>query len=269
MNMHEFLDCNFGEDGEQVLIQRIKDGEDLEATFGELEETPLLVATRRRRLVAIQRLIEHGAQIDATNKFGKTSFAHAVRRRFSEVADFLAEQGANTNVSPADQFAIAVVDGKLDEARAILASHPEVAKTGNPEEDRLLADVAGRNETEPVKLLIDAGADLTATALDSGTPLHQAAWFGQPENAKLLVEAGAPLDHFEPTHNMSPIGWAVHGGKFSGGADERPEVYVELVRLLLDAGSSLEYPTSTGDDYFETLLRLATPPIKQLLTSAR
>ena len=66
----------------------------------------------------------------------------------------------------------AVVEGRLDEARAILAAFPDAARTGNPEEDRLLADVAGRNESPPVELLISAGADLAAPGLDSGTPLQ-------------------------------------------------------------------------------------------------
>lgn len=43
-------------------------------------------------------------------------------------------------------------------------------------EDRLLADMAGRNADWPVQLLIDAQACLTALDLDGGAPLHQAAW---------------------------------------------------------------------------------------------
>lgn len=270
MNLHEFIDCGYGEDGDKALLERIEAGEDVEARFGELDETALLVATRRRRLSAVEILIGHGADINAVNKFGKSSYAHAARRRFTEVAEFLSSEGADLNITLADQFAIAVVDGKLDEAKRILRSNPDVAKTGNPEEDRLLADVAGRNETEPVEILIKAGADLAAPALDDGTPLHQAAWFGQPKNARLLIEAGAPLEHFEQTHGMSPLGWAVHGAKYSGGAEERADVYVELVRLFLDAGSSLHFPDRPQSSaYFDLLLKLATPEIADLLRAAK
>ena len=272
MNIHEFLDCNFGENGDEELLNRVTAGEDLESRFGELDETPLLVATRRRRLSAVKILVQQGADINAVNKFGKSSYAHAARRLFDEVAEYLAENEADTTLTQADKFAVAVVKGQLDEARAILESDPGVAKTGNPEEDRLLADVAGRNESEPVKMLIKAGADLMATALDDGTALHQAAWFGQPENARLLVDAGAPLNHFENTHTMSPLGWAVHGAKYSGGAAEREEVYSELVSLLLEAGSSLRYPdelkNANSQGYFETLLKFATPKIALLLQAA-
>ena len=158
------------------------------------------------------------------------------------------------------------MNGRLDEARVILGAHPGAARTGNPEEDRLLADAAGRHETEAVALLLSAGADLTATGLDSGTPLHQAAWFGQPANARGLIDAGAPLDVFDSTHDSSPLGWAVHGSRYSGGADENRDAYVELVRMLLETGASLRYPgRPRSAAYLRRLRRDATPWVLEYL----
>ena len=117
-----------------------------------------------------------------------------------------------------------------------------------------------------MELLISAGADLSAPGLDTGTPLHQAAWFGQPDNARLLIDAGAPLDIFEPTHGSSPIGWAVHGSRYSGGAEERQDAYVALARMLLAAGSSLQYPDETQSDaYTRRLLDDASPQVREIL----
>ncbi len=264
MNLHEFLDCNYGVDGDDVLRRMLADGADPNALVD--GEAPLHVAVRRRRKEAVAILLDHGAEVDAPNAHGKTGFAHAIRRGFTEVADLLADRGGSTRLNEADRFAVAVVEGKLDEARQILAEHPSVACTGNPEEDRLLADMAGRNSTEPVAFLIAAGADLVARALDDGTPLHQAAWFGQPANARLLIEAGAPLNDFDSVHDSSPLGWAVHGSRYSGGAQQREEVYVELVRMFLEAGSSLHYPDQPNNDaYLRRLLDDAGPQIKKLL----
>ena len=267
-NLHTFLDWHYGEDGDDVLRARLDKGDDLSERFGPVGEMPIHVATRRRRCSAVLILLDYGADIDAKTSGGKTSFAHAARRGFDDLAIILAAGGADTSLNAADRFAVAMVNDDLGEARAILAQHPSVARTGNSEEDRLLADLAGRDPSEHVRFLIDAGAGLVEPGLDGGTPLHQAAWFGQPANARLLIEAGAPLDVFEPVHGSSPLGWAVHGSRFSGDAAERQEAYVELVRMLLEAGSRLHYPDdSEGDAYFKRLLEDASPDVRAILES--
>ncbi len=269
MTLCELLDFHYGADGDEVLRQRLDEGADPNLRLGQNAETPLHVATRRRRATAVDILLAHGADIDAQTAGGKTAYAHAVRRGFDEVAALLEKRGASTDLNEADRFAVAIVNGHLDDARTILKAHPGVARTANPEEDRLLADVAGRNDPRPVELLIEAGADLTARGLDSGTALHQAAWFGQPGNARLLIDARAPLDVFEDVHQSSPIHWAVHGSRFSGGAEERQDAYVELVEMLLAAGSSLHYPGDPdGDAYRERLLEDASPQVREVLQRA-
>ena len=249
-----------------MLRRLLDDGADPNTREGALSETALHVATRRRRAGAVEILLARGADIDAKTTGGKTAYAHAVRRGFADVATPLRKQGADTVLNEPDRFAVAVVEGRLDEARAILEAHPEVARTGNPEEDRLLADVAGLNDSPPVALLISAGANLSARGLDDGTPLHQAAWFGQPDNARLLIDAGAPLDIFDTTHASSPIGWAVHGSRYSGGAEVRQDAHVALVRMLLAAGSGLEYAGETQSDaYSRRLLDDASPQVREVL----
>lgn len=264
--LHELLDFNYGEDGDAVLRRMLDAGADLNTRAAPHSETPLHVATRRRRTSAIVILLGRGADIDATTAGGKTAYAHAVRRKFDDVADVLRAHGASTVLNEPDRLAVAIVNGRLDEARTILASLPGAARTGNPEEDRLLADVAGRDDTGPVETLIGAGASLTAPGLDDGTPLHQAAWFGQPNNARLLIDAGAPLEIFDAVHESSPLGWAVHGSRYSGGAEERQDAYVALVRMLLAAGSSFQHPGDPqGDRYRRRLLQDASPQVREIL----
>ncbi len=266
MTLHKLLDWEYGTDGDDALRRMLDDGLDPNTRDGPRSETPLHVATRRRRLSAVDMLLSYGADIDATTAGGKTAYAHAARRGFDEIAASLRSHGARTWLNDPDQLAVAIVHGQIDKAQRILARHPGVARTGNDEEDRLLADVAGRQHRSAVELLLRAGANLTATGLDEGTPLHQAAWFGQPDNARLLIDAGAPLDVFDPTHESSPIGWAAHGSRYSGGAGERQDEYVALTRILLAAGSSLHYPGNPrGDAYVRRLLRDASPQVRAVL----
>ncbi len=266
MTLHYLLDWNYGSDGDDILRSMLEDGADPNQTDGEAAETSLHVATRRRRLSAVEILLDHGAEIDARTAGAKTAYAHAVRRSFTEVAEFLAQRGADTALNAADQFAIAVGTGRLDDAREILNREPGVIHTGNPEEDRLLADIAGRNDSAAVKFLIEAGANVAAPGLDDGTPLHIAAWFGQPDNVQLLIDAGAPLDLYDSVHESTPIHWGAHGSRYSGGVEERQAEYVALVKILLDAGSSLTYPHEVdGESYIERLLCDASPEVRSVI----
>lgn len=264
MDLHEFLDCTYGLDGDRELARRIASGEDLAGADAQ-GDRPLHVAARRRRARAVELLLEAGAEVDARNGLGKSAFAHAARRGFDDVVAVLRRFGANETLNPADELAVALSRQDLESARALLAAHPGIARTGNAEEDRLLADLAGRSASEPVALLIEAGADLAAPGLDGGTPLHQTAWFGQPQNARLLVDAGAPLDVFDPTHTASPIHWGAHGSRYSGGAAGRQEAYVEVARILLEAGCGLCYPGDPGGAYLERILRDARPTVADLV----
>lgn len=262
-SIHQILDWDFGPDAPDRIRSLVREGADINALSG--GEAPIHVAARRRRLDATELLIELGADIDARTSGGKTAFAHAIRRGFNEVAGFLEETGADTSLSNADLLAVAVGKGMLREASEIILDDPDCVKTGNPEDDRLLADIAGRSDREAVKFLVDCGADLTARGLDDGTPLHQAAWFGQPANAALLIDAGAPLDIFDSCHNSSPLHWAVHGSRYSGHAAFRQSTYVALVEMLLDAGSSLHYPEDDSDSYLKRMFADATEPVKKAL----
>ena len=265
MTLHELLDYHYGPDGDAALENMLQKGADQEVRQGPFRETALHVAARRRRLSAIKILIQHRADPNAQTAGGKTAYVHAARRGFSEVSEFLAPMTIGGTLTPAYRLAMAIVQGRAEEAERILAVRPGSARTGKPEEDRLLADMAGRNPTWPVSLLIAAGADLSAPGLEDGTPLHQAAWFGQPASARLLIDAGAPREVFDRCHRSAPLGWVAHGSRFSGSAGERQVAYVAIAEMLLRAGAALTYPNDSGRAYFDRLLQQASRAVRSSL----
>lgn len=268
MTLHALLDTEYGRFGDVRLRSILRKGADLEMCRGPAAETPLHVAVRRCRLHAVQLLVRAGAKINAPNAYRKTAYAHAARRGFTAIAIYLTDQGASTSLTEADQLAVAMSSGREAEARQILSASPHLAQTGNPGEDRLLADMAGRNADWPVRLLIDAQASLTAPGLDGGTPLHQAAWFGQLNHVHTLLAAGAPLEVSCTDHNSCPLGWAVHGSRESGGANSRQEVYTAIVTTFLNAGARLYYADDDTDAYYRRLLRQASRSVQVLLREA-
>lgn len=273
-SFHFYLDWNFDSNAESLLRQALEGGMDPNLKDPESGEGLIHVAARRRRLEPIKWLVEFGADLELENQHGKTAYVHCLRRGFDEIAAYLKGVGTRTTLQPADRFAVAVVGGDLESAKQIMAKDPFVVKTGNPEEDRLLADIAGRPQLDLAQFLVQAGADMEAKALDGGAALHQAAWFGQKEIAGMLIENNANLNCFENDHDSSPIGWAVHGAKYSGDSENRQADYSEIVRLLIDAGCSLKYPASISEaqdppsvSFLDRLRRDASGPIARLLSN--
>ncbi|MEZ5041366.1 MAG: ankyrin repeat domain-containing protein [Saprospiraceae bacterium] len=226
----------------------LKNGADPNERYWKYEETALHVAVRRRRLDCIDVLLSYGAAIDAKTKGGKTAYAHAIRRGFTEISDHLAALGADTGLNTADELAVVLCKHDLDQAQAILATHPGLVVNMNAEEARILPDLAGRPMPAAVGLLLDAGIDITSRGLDEGTALHMSAWFGQLEVTRLLIARNAPLDIQGDLHNMSPLGWVVHGSVYSGSAESHKMDYAEIARALLEAGASLAHPSEPEKD---------------------
>jgi len=243
--LHYLLDVDYDSNR---MIEFLELGIDPNVQYGPFEETALHAAVRRRRLDTIEPLLKYGAGINAKTKGGKTAYAHAIRRRFTEISDLLEKLGADTSLDKADELAVALVSNHLEVAQKIITEHPPLVPNMRLEEARILPDLAGRDMPEAMLLLLDADVDLSARGLDGGTALHQAAWFGQPDMAAILIRCGAPLNMLCVAHKSPPLGWVTHGSLFSGGAKERAEVYAEIAKLLLDAGASLIHPLDPKQD---------------------
>lgn len=261
--LHHLLDIDYHHDR---MISLLEQGVNPDAALGPNGETALHVAVRRRRLEAVEVLLEHGINIDAKTSGGKTAYAHAIRRKFDEISDRLAKAGADTSLNMADHLAVALVNNQLVIAENIITDNPGLVPKMKPEEVRILPDLAGRNMPDAVKMLIRAGVDLSARGLDGGTALHQAAWFGQPEMANILIEYHAPLNILCEAHRLPPIGWLAHGSVYSGGADERSTAYARIAESLLSAGAELAHPLkSDSEPRGEWLLRECSEAVGRVI----
>src|SRR5690348_2420943 len=125
MELRHFLDWSYG--GDDALRALLEGGADPNERCGPRAETALHVAARRRRPRAVEILLAHGAQADARTAGGKTAHVHAVRRGFDDVVAALGGRGV-VELTDADRLAVALVDGRIDEARAILAACPGAAR---------------------------------------------------------------------------------------------------------------------------------------------
>lgn len=94
-----------------------------------------------------------------------------------------------------------------------------------PPPDSPVADAAMRGETEAVRSLLKAGADVNAAQGDGMTALHWAAQHGDVELAQMLVYAGANVHAVTRNGNYTPLHLASKAGNAG------------VVESLLEAGS--------------------------------
>jgi hypothetical protein len=204
----------------------------------------------------IEKMIACGADVNAADGRGFTSYRFAVRFGHDEIRKLLEKHGAKTaDATTEDQALFSCVHGR--ESGAWIASADEAAD--------VLCAAAGRNDVDAVKRLLDAGVSASVSGGEDETPaLHWAAWRGQLEAAKLLVEKGASLTQ-KNVYGVDALTTAIHGSfncqDPEGGSGTRlPEEikhgqYPALVDMLIASGSQLPPKIWGGSDAVQDVLR--------------
>jgi len=184
---------------------------ELQSATGNERETQLLDAADSGNQERVQKLLAEGVSIDAVDRRGCGALHYAIRNKHTAVALWLLERGAvATNRSASGGTALHVATAK-DEPRVVAA---------------LLT------KTKQVDVLLNNG----------NSPLYYAAQDGSLESARLLIDAGADVNHTGTDEYKNPLLLtAVMGGHF------------EVFKLLVERGASLE----RGDRYGNTALIVA------------
>jgi len=158
-------------------------------------------------------LIEKGANIHATDWFGRTPLHWAARSGHTKTALALIESGANVNAADRHGYTplhLAVENGHTEIALALIANgaNPSAA---NRDGNSPLHYAAEKGHTEIALALIANGANPNAADFRSCTPLHWAARKGHTSIALALIEKGANPsaandDDKTPLHHAAQYG---------------------------------------------------------------
>ena len=188
-------------------------------------ETPLHAATRSGNKEIIGKLVQYGAELDATDKEGRTPLIRLLDNKRTDAALFLIEQGADTEVADnsghkAIDYATAhglrevvmflsvgtsdihgntplhqaVFNGQSETVRILLSTSDDMLNIPNDEGETPLIIACMKGNLIVAKLLIDAGADVNKALLNGNTPLHFAAWSGNKFVGRDLIGASAQID---------------------------------------------------------------------------
>ncbi len=210
---------------DEVLAYLLKCGVD-SSERNEKGESLLHVAIAASRVELLPLLIRHGVSIDGHHPEGWTPLQLALLDRNPDLLRLLLDYGADLDKSAARKgggrsaLSLAIKNELFAMARILL-------QYGANPRDELYAAVRRGGETgrEIVKLLLENGASAAPSrAPFIDTPLAWAVRRGDYPVAKLLLDAGAPYEVFDPC-GQKPLHIAIARGD------------PELVGLLLDMGA--------------------------------
>ena len=175
----------------------------------------LLHAAARGDVPQIKSLTAAGADVNARDDYARTPLHVATYARQREAIGALVKAGADLGAKERDRYDAVTIAAVAD-------------------------------DTATLKLLLQAGASAKlVTSRYDGTALIAAAHLGHDGVVKMLIEAGAPLDH------VNNLGWtALIEAIVLGNGGPR---HIETLRALVQAGANVNLADRNG----QTPLRLA------------
>ena len=156
----------------------------------------LYSAAQRGDIVAVNKYIERGADVEAQGEYGNTSLMAAVERGHENVVDILMAQKADVNKRNNDgatALHFAVKNGQTSITNKLVAGGADVNVTDHLGNIPLRIAVQKSHE-EIVKVLIDKGADVNIQNRVGRTSLMIAAEKGDIKITKALINNGADVN---------------------------------------------------------------------------
>jgi ankyrin repeat protein len=169
--------------------------------------------------------------------FGWTRTAHMLAHKFGHEDVFrLLMQRSSLGL----RFAIACEVGEDELAKQLLAKHPSLVEKQPGEAYRRIIGAALRNNARAVGMMLHAGWPADVYGNHEQTALHWAAFHGNVEMVRTLLDHHAPLEAAEQQFNGTPLGWALYGSRHGWHRDAGD--YPGVVEVLLSAGAKAPGP---------------------------
>lgn len=237
------LEYKTGKSKEDVNVQNI---------YG---STPLHIASGDKEKVDVVRvLIEHGANVNATDKHNSTPLHFATEYKNKNVVALLLENGANPNAESIGNYTplhFAAKWEEMDIVDLLLSKAVEINIRSTHNLTPL--DLAIRSgNVKLVKLLLNNGSNVNGEDKNGCTPLHFAVEQGNPNIIELLLTSGAKVD-IRNKDNITPLAVAVR------------KEHIDVVQLLLAKGASANVQDAYGGTSLHIAAKMQNLEIVKLL----
>jgi len=208
--------------------------------------TALVYAARSGSIESAQVLLDAGADVNQTTRYGWTPLLAATQNRNYQMGKFLIENGADVNIANKGGWTNLYL--ATDNRNVEGGDYP----TREPDLDHL----------DYIRLLLDSGAEVNARLIEStetrtvftnqwldengATAFLRASQSGDVPLLKLLLEFGAD-PHINTELGVTPVAVAAGIGWVEGVTSEWSTAQtVEAVKLLLELGIDPNYQADTG-----------------------
>ncbi len=226
--------------GEYWLIDH---GADANLPSGPDGEAPLHVAARRWDAAMAAHLVAHGADVSRRREDGATPHTLAELSGNAEVAAWLLAHGATDELSPLERFVAACARADRAAAQAMLAAQPSLRSQLTIDHHLMLHHPAENGNVAVLETMLACGFNADARDKDQVTPLHRAAMGGHADAVRVLLRHGADKGALDGMFAAPPLVWAVEGRDH---ARERDAEYIDVARVLIEAGSPVEWTPPEG-----------------------
>ncbi|WP_428099507.1 ankyrin repeat domain-containing protein [Candidatus Rariloculus sp.] len=174
------------------------------ADVGEAEadgSTALHWAAQRDDLELVETLLDAGADVNAATRFGVRPLSLASNNGNAAVVTRLLEAGADPNAtSREDQTPLmtAAMNGRTAAIEALLAHGADSNAVESYRGQTALMWAAGEGNVDAVRLLIENGADVAARSKSGFTPLLFAVRNARIGTLRVLLDSGANVNDIAP-----------------------------------------------------------------------
>ncbi|HEX4218012.1 MAG TPA: ankyrin repeat domain-containing protein [Acidimicrobiales bacterium] len=197
---------------------------------------------------------------------GLSALRGAVRAGRVETAALLSSYGATDDSTDVDRLLGACWRADRAAAERLLAEHPDLLGRLTNEDRAVVVEAAGSGLVATVALMLDVGFSPDDRNGQGEQPLHTAAYNGNAEVVRLLIEADADVDARDARFESTPLAFAAVGSGERGW--QHPGSWVETVELLIEAGASRQEvwisDKPPSEDVGALLRRYGVTPDEQL-----
>jgi uncharacterized protein len=279
-----------------VAVCLLKAGADVNAVDYQ-GSSALSSAVQSDNMPIVQLLLDHGADINTTDMRGHTVLFKAVDLGHVHMTELLVQRGLSVHAADdsGQTLLMIAVMARQKAAAEWLLQHGVAVNAGRYDSGTALHAACAEGSSDDiamVALLLASGADVHKCAIDQITALDVAALYGNLQCARVLIAAGADVQHASLVaaiiHKQAKIvrlllkhgatavansvisAWCPHGAQCCDGVTALmlcTEPYT--VKLLLAAGADVHVTNAAGSTCLHAAVRhRASVPMMCLLIKA-